>query len=254
MPKVKYDVSDVEVMSFQQPKPGLYKCKVEEMDHGPSKAGKPQFKVVFKVQDGEFKGSNLFHYVPSDPSSPGYFRLAELATAFGLRAKGVIVTEKMVGTTVNVRVKSDTYEGEYRARVGSVLPMKGEDAAEEDLDDEDLDEEEGEDEEVRYLPDMTLAELRAEAKERGINVQEAVKGRKTPDDKKDGLIDALESANDVEVETEEEVEAGDDYDEWSVDELKDELKDRGLRVAGKQTVLIGRLRKDDESDEDPFGA
>jgi hypothetical protein len=184
--KIKYDVSNVEGGGdFPQPKPGLYTAKIDEVEAGESKAGNKQLRVIIKItKKGEFKGANLFHYVPLDPESPGYFRMKEFTKALGLKEKGTLDTDKMVGKEVLVRVKPDSYEGEYRARVGAVLAPK-----------------------------------------------------------KDADDDSSDDGDDDD---------GDDYEEWSVDELKEELKGRGLRVAGKRAVLIGRLRKDDEDDDDPF--
>jgi hypothetical protein len=221
--KIKYDVSDVEPGGdFKQPKPGLYNAKIDECESGKSKAGNDQLRVVIKITDkGEFKGSNLFHYVPTDPNSPGFFRMEEFTRALGLRKKGTLDTDKIVGTPVQVRVKADSYEGEYRARVGSVLKAKG-DA--EDDDAEDLDDEDGTDDE---------------------DLDDDEPGNASDDDGDDDAAEGDDDASDDE--------DGDDYDEWSADELKAELKERGLRVAGKRAVLIGRLRKDDESDDDdPF--
>lgn len=39
--------------------------------------------------------------------------------------------------------------------------------------------------------------------------------------------------------------AGDDYDDMTVDDLKDELEDRGLPRSGSKSELIARLRDDD---------
>jgi hypothetical protein len=265
MAKIKYDVTNVESRGdFKPPKPGLYTCTIDEVEEGQSKAGNDQLKIIFKVADaGEFKGANLFHYVPTDPEAGGFFRMDELVKALGLKPKGTIDTDKIVGTKVQVRVKADQYQGEYQARVGRVLPPKDADEDEAE-DDEDLDEDEpgeDDDDEGDGYDDMSVAELRKECKERELASGGA----------KNVLIKRLR-ANDAEDEEEPEEDVDeeepdnedgsdadeggtddeDDYDEWSPDELKAELKTRGLRTAGKKAVLIGRLRKDDESDDDPF--
>lgn len=215
--KIKYDVSKVEGGGdFKQPTPGLYKAVVKEAEAGKSKAGNDQLKVVLQIQNkGEFKGSNLFHYVPIDPDSPGFFRMKEFVTAMGKKQKGTLDLSNILGNEVQVRVKSDSFEGEYRARVGAVLPPKGEDEdADDDDDDDDTSDDDGDDGDAD-----------------------------DSDDDGDDDDDDDDSSDDDD---------GDDYEEWSADELKAELKQRGLRAAGKKTVLIGRLRKDDEDDDDPF--
>ncbi len=41
-----------------------------------------------------------------------------------------------------------------------------------------------------------------------------------------------------------------DYDEWTVDELKDALRSRGLMVSGTKAELVERLEGDDDMDDD----
>jgi hypothetical protein len=221
--KIKYDVSNVEGGGdFPQPKPGLYTAKIDEVEAGESKAGNKQLRVIIKItKKGEFKGANLFHYVPLDPESPGYFRMKEFTKALGLKEKGTLDTDKMVGKEVLVRVKPDSYEGEYRARVGAVLAPKkdADDDADDDLDDDDTATDDDDDDD---------------------------------DDDTDDSADDGDDDDDDDSSDDGDDDDGDDYEEWSVDELKEELKGRGLRVAGKRAVLIGRLRKDDEDDDDPF--
>jgi hypothetical protein len=87
----------------------------------------------------------------------------------------------------------------------------------------------------------------------------------TDDDLREALAEALEidvptkeepeEAEEPEEEEGEEAAAAaptDDYDEWSEDDLKEELGDRNLPVRGPKGVLIKRLRKDDAQEDKPF--
>jgi SAP domain/Protein of unknown function (DUF669) len=85
----------------------------------------------------------------------------------------------------------------------------------------------------------------------------------TDDDLREAVAEALEievpSKEEPEEEAEEaegeEAEAStpaDDYDEWSDDDLREELGDRNLPQKGPKGVLIRRLRKDDAQEDKPF--
>ena len=100
---------------------------------------------------------------------------------------------------------------------------------------------EEEDDDEPALEDMTLKELRALAKEEGINS----KGMK-----KDELIEALADDED-EAPADEEAPAEDeevDYTEMSLKELKAEAKSRGIRVKKgmKRSEIVKALEADDE--------
>ena len=88
---------------------------------------------------------------------------------------------------------------------------------------------------------MTLKELKALAKERGISVAKK--------DKKDDIIAKLEEDDEEEDDEDEEDEDDTpDYEEMSLKELKALCKERGLKVTKKddKDSLIEKLEEDDE--------
>jgi SAP domain len=218
MAKLRYDVRNVEATVFEQPKPGIYPAKLESVEVGKSKAGNEQLVIQLRLKSGDYKGALLWHYVPTDTDSPGAFRMVELIKVLGLKPAGTLDTDKIEGQSIQVRVKADSYNGEYRARVGALLP-EGDDEEPEDLS-------EGDDESENGASATTT-------KRRSRKVEPEA------DDEDEGGDDS-------------EDEDADDYDEWSVSELRAECKERGLRTAGGKSVLIKRLREDDETEEDPF--
>ena len=120
----------------------------------------------------------------------------------------------------------------------------------EDEDEEEAEEEDEEQEEETSYEDMSLAELRAECKERGIKY--------TPKQKSADLIalleesDAEEEESDEEAEDEEEEEEGADYSEMSLGELRKECKARGIKYTPKEKSedLIAKLEEADGADEE----
>jgi hypothetical protein len=120
--------------------------------------------------------------------------------------------------------------------------------ADDEEDDDDSDDDDDDDEDEQDYEEMTLKELKDEIEERELEIE----GKAT----KAKLIEALEE-NDDEDEDEDEDDDDDDevdYEEYSLKELKDELKERSLKTAGKKDVLVARLEKDDKagSDGEPF--
>lgn len=275
IPKIKYDVSNVEDGGdFKQAKPGMYIAKIATCEHKESKStpGSMMLEITLEiVRDSKGKKvkeklSRIWHYVPTDPEASWAFRLKEFIKALGLKPKGALDPDKIVGTEVQVQVKADKdLNDEYRAKVGRLLPLpedeeeedEEEDEDEEDTDadeeeddsdeedeDEDSDDEEDDDEESSDYDEMSLTELRKEARSRGIKVGKAMDA--------DDLIEALTESDAEEDDEDEDDEEEEDYNEWSADDLKAELKERGLKATGSKKVMVARLEKDDESDEDPF--
>lgn len=222
MAKVKFDVSGSDPDeavggNFEPPKPGVYKCKVFDVNSGFKKGddGKPdksapRLEVVYEVQDKAYKGSRLFDYISFGESSQ--WKLDQFLQAFGLatkkKRKGTFDTDDVKGELCKVRVKADTYNGEYSAKVGAVMALAEDEDADEDEEDEEEEDEEIEDE------------------------------------------DEEDEDEEEEEEEDDEEEAEDDYDDWGIPALRKELRDRELDDKGKKQQLIDRLREDDGGD--PF--
>lgn len=133
------------------------------------------------------------------------------------------------------------------------LSLGGESAdadADEDDDDDDDDEDDDADEEGEDdYSEMSLKELRALAKERGIKVPRG--------SKEDDIIDLLEEADEEADEDEDDADEDeegddDDYSEMSLKELRALAKERGIKVprGSKEDDIIDLLEEADEEGDD----
>lgn len=118
MPKLKYDVNDVEERSFELPTPGIHRAKVEEITQGESKAGNPMLTVKFKTDGGAFLWERIVL------TKEAAWKMAELMVALGLPKKGELDTDRVSALrAVNLRIKHEEYNGSPVARVAAILPF-----------------------------------------------------------------------------------------------------------------------------------
>jgi SAP domain/Protein of unknown function (DUF669) len=182
----------------------------------------------------------------------------EVARASRSELKG-LNTEFELG----IKVLRSMSDDDLRAAVlhGLELQPPGEEEAEE---------EEPEEEEVEDGGQLSFADLaqmdRTALKKLNGDQQLGVRVVKsmTDDDLREAIAEALEievpskeEPGEPEEEEGEEAEGSastpsDDYDEWSDDDLREELGDRNLPQRGPKGVLIRRLRKDDAQEDKPF--
>lgn len=266
MPKIKYDVSDVEPgRDFDTPLPkGTYRMKVADVTEGESKSsGKPMLTVEYEMPTGEHKGRKLWDYIVLEESSA--WKLRQFVDAVGAKAKGTLDTDKVVGERVLVRVKHETDDRDpddpvVRARVGSVSAIP--DDAEDEDDDDDADDDDeptrgsgaddsGDDDELTAedLDEYDRDDLEALIEEEDLDVKHNSK-TKLPV-LRERIAEAL-GLDDEDDEEEDDDEDEADYSELSLADLKAELKDRGLPVRGPKAKLVARLEDDDNESTDPF--
>lgn len=262
MPKIKYDLRDVEAAggSFEAPPPGLYRAKLEQCNQKKSKSGNDMLECVYELTRGDFKGSKVWDYIVIGVEGFPERKLRQFLEAVGhitgkKNAKGGFDPDEFEDTEVQLRLKNETYDDEPRARVAAVLPLPDDDEDEEEIDaeePEDGEDEEGADEEYTYedLAEMDLADLKEVIDEEELGI------RVTKKSKVETVLAKVAEALELEPEEDEDEDEGDedevDYEDMTPEELKAECKDRGLKAAGKKAVLIARLEKDDEEAEDPF--
>lgn len=237
---------------------GVYEVRVKEIETGTSQAGAPKLDFKFEIISGKNKGSILFYTCSLQPQA--LFKLKVVLEALGFEipeGNFNLDVDELIDLECSVEVAHETYEGKKRAKIVEFIGSEDEDSDdeeedEEDEDDEDEDdsddeddededdEEEDEDEEEEDYESMTLKELKALAKERGISV-----GKK---DKKDDIIAKLEEEDEEDDEDEEEEDDTPDYEEMSLKELKALCKERGIKVSKKddKDSLIEKLEEDDE--------
>lgn len=283
MPKIKIDVSGATPgQDYNHAKPGLVKAEILEINAKTSKANNPMLEIVFQPKTKKKKDkpyAKVFYYILTDGTQDG--RLREFTDALGIKPKGTLDTDKLIGKTLQVNLKSDTdQDGEYRPKVGKVIAPEGdEEPDEEDTDDgdeedeeddsdddgdddsdddddeasededEDSDDEEEEDstyseEELDELSNTDLKEILSEW-------EVELDGKFTAKKAKAAILEAQEESDDDE-EGDDDEEESPDYSEWDIADLKKELKERGLSTKGKKSQFVTRLEEDDESDEDPF--
>jgi len=263
--KIPYDVTDVEAGGFDDDfKPGIYPAKIQSAEHRTQKSnGEPanDIHVVFNMGEGKvFKHL----YINLDPGSE--WKMAEFITALGARKKGSLDLNKIIGKAVRVKLNADTYEGKPTTKIGTVMKAKPgadepadepedepeeEEVEEDEAEDEEPEEEEEDDEEEEEvdLSELSRLDLKAFIKENSLAVR--VTKSMSDDDIREKIAEVMPSEDEEEEEeSDEEPEEEDDYGEWSLAQLKSELKGREITVKSPVTKdkAIAALRKDDKEE------
>ena len=250
---------------------GTYEVRVKEIEAGTSQANAPKLDFKFEIISGKNKGSLLFYTCSLQPQA--LFKLKVVLEALGYEipeGNFNLDIDELIDLECSVEVAHETYEGKKRARIVEFITSdeddeddsededdddsedeedtddEDEDDEDEEEDDEDDDEDEDEDEEDEVDYDsLSLKELKALAKEKGIKFDKKAK--------KDDIIALLQEDDEEEEEEEEEEEDDDtpDYESMNLKELKALCKERGIKVTKKDNKesLIEKLEEDDEDEE-----
>lgn len=251
---------------------GTYEVRVKEIEAGTSQANAPKLDFKFEIISGKNKGSLLFYTCSLQPQA--LFKLKVVLEALGYEipeGNFNLDIDELIDLECSVEVAHETYEGKKRARIVEFITSDEEDddgeddsddeedtdedeEEDEDTDDEDDededddeeeddedDEDEDEEDEVDY-DSLSLKELKALAKEKGIKVDKKAK--------KDDIIALLQEEDDEDDEEDEEDDTP-DYESMNLKELKALCKERGIKVTKKDNKesLIEKLEEDDEDEE-----
>lgn len=224
----------------------------------------------------------VFTYVGLDEASD--WKLAEFVRALGLKDKGKIDPDKLVGQLLRVKINPGEYDGQYSPSAGRLMKAQSgdEDALGESVSelsssngspepDEDADasvtaEVDGDDDfepsregdEFGSYDDWSDEDLIGEAEDRGLTL---AGGR---GNKKDKAIKALRADDAAQMGDDDgdgdDAVADDDYDDWDLDRLKAEWEEREMgdlpAVRGRnaddrlKAKIVEQLREDDN--ENPF--
>jgi hypothetical protein len=254
MAKVKYDLSNVEDLPEREHAPvGTYRLKVVSCEAKPSSNGNSMLEVRFHVTHNasgkkvKEDYNDIWEYPILDHEHPFVQnKTKNFLEAFGLKLKGDIDTDKMVGKSVQAKLKSDTdQDGDYRPRVSKYMPVTVES---DEPDEPDADEAGSGDDDAVDLDAMDRKALIAFAEEEEVELPKKKKLKKLSDEDLRDLIQTSMSEDEGD-DGDDGADDGDkepvDYDTWSTEDLKKELKERELPVSGAKKVLAQRLSKDD---------
>lgn len=233
------DLSGVETGQKTLPE-GIYTVKVEAATAETSSSGNPYIKFVFQVIEGKHKGAKVFHNCSLQPQA--LFNLKALLLAIGYEIpQGAfdLDLEEVLDLECEVEVAHETYEGKKQVRIIEFIALdsddedqdeeeededeESEDEDEEDDEDESEDEDEEEDEEDEDLSELSLKELKALAKERGVKVTKGMT--------KEDIIELLSEEDEEDEEEDEEDEEDEiDYSAMSLKDLKAAAREAGIKV------------------------
>lgn len=236
------DLSGVETGQKTLPE-GIYTVKVEAATAETSSSGNPYIKFVFQVIEGKHKGAKVFHNCSLQPQA--LFNLKALLLAIGYEIpQGAfdLDLEEVLDLECEIEVAHETYEGKKQVRIIEFIALDSdededesedeededdsEDEDEEDDSDEDEEDEEDEDEEEddeEDLSELSLKELKALAKERGVKVTKGMT--------KEDIIELLSEEDEEDEEEDEEDEEDEiDYSAMSLKDLKAAAREAGIKV------------------------
>lgn len=290
---IEYDVTGVEESSGGgtgvKAKPGVYVAKIAKCSFRAEKRdGTPANDIEVALNVGD-EYDWVFTYIGLSEAAD--WKLAEFIRALGLKEKGKLDPDKIVGKLIRVKLNSGSYEGDYRPDAGRLMKAQpgdefGSGASEpaeqpepDDEPDDDNDEPTGEktyadpdfvpsregDEDVGSYEDWADEDLIAECEDRGLTLAGG-RGKK-----RDKAIAALRDEDAEVAGTDEEPEdeaakvsdePSDEYDDWDIDQLKEEWEARDMgdlpAVRGRnaadrlKAAMVEALREDDN--ENPFDA
>jgi hypothetical protein len=262
-------------------RPGVYVARVERCEQREkTRAGTPANDLEVALNVGE-DFDWVFTYVNLGVD----WKVAEFTRALGLPEKGRFDPGKQVGQLIRIKINPGTFEGSYSPDAGRMMkpldedeepgPVSGIAEGNGEVPDEEAEEavataataeryadgfeaaREG-DEGIESYEEWSDEDLAAEVEDRGLTVPGG-RGKK-----RDKLIAALR-AEDEEVAGEGGSNGGaeattDEYEEWSVDQLKEEWEAREMgdlpSIRGRNadtrlaTAIVEALREDDK--DNPF--
>lgn len=274
--KVDHREQDPEqsLSSFEQPKPGMYQGVVDDVTvrfttKGSSKTVRDIELVVKIIDDEDYAGARLWDY-PSF-SKAAMWKMDQLLLAVGLLSRSkrtysfkseADVKKKLKGKRITIRVRGDSYEGEYKAKIAQY--MKARDEGDEEEEDEEFEESEESEEseeqgESEYtfedISGMGIAQLREVADELEMDHAGV---------KKVALRDAILEELGLEEEDEEE-EVDDGNEDWTLEDVNElQIKDLrvladeleidhvGLKKTALRNLIVEELGLEEEEEEAPF--
>lgn len=286
MAKVAYDLSGVEDLpDIPQAPIGTYIGKIEAAESRDSSNGNPMIEVRW-ILTHNADGTKLkeeFQPIWDYPllEHEHKFVMAKTKAFFegiGMKLKGTLDTDKLVGKKAQLKLKSDTdQDGDYRPRIGKIMPLDADAVTDAETAPEEPEPEEPEaeapEEEAVDLDALDRDELKKFIRDEGLGTLADLGINKATTDEqiREIIVEQMggeepeaeaEAEPEPEPEPEEEPEAGggevdvdlgaagngdDGYAAMTVPQLREELKERELETKGGKQVLITRLREDDGS-------
>lgn len=273
--KVDHREQDPEqsLSSFEQPKPGVYQGVIDDVtvrftEKGSSKKVRDIELVVKIIDDEDYSGARLWDY-PSF-SKAATWKMDQLLLAIGLLSRSkrtyvfkseADVKKKLKGKRLTIRVRGDSYEGEYKAKIAQYMKARDEDDEEEDeefeeeeVENDELEEEDEAEHTLDEIAAMSIAQLREVADELEIDHAGV---------KKAALRELI--VEELELEEEDDDDDDDEGDEWTLDEVNElaikelrtladelEIDHSGLKKTALRNLIIEELGLEEDEDEAPF--
>lgn len=124
-----YDPEDDGGLNYEQPKPGVYDMSIHSVEDDVSAAGNEQLVVVYECHHDDYEGSRVWDYVTF--SEKAEWKVDQFLYALGVDPgddvdldgtilNGMDLNELPDDFRVRVRIKADSYEGSYKAKVRQV--------------------------------------------------------------------------------------------------------------------------------------
>jgi hypothetical protein len=215
---IPYDVTGVEESqggTGVKAKPGVYIAEIMRCTQRETKADNSpanDLEVALNVgPDYDW----VFTYIGLGPASD--WKMAEFIRAVGLNEKGRLDPDKMVGKKIRVKINPDSWEGNYTARAGRLMPsLNG-------------DKDPGKVSEISSTGEAVDEDEDVDADEPTMTSEAEYPGGYQPQREDDD----------------------DSYDDWSDEDVVGEATDRGLTLPGgrgsKRDKAVKALRADDEA-------